>query len=151
MDWLVGMGTWPVRRLVRVTLHRSLVAHRVMDYDTYSAHDPIGQVYIRLNNLVQRSASSSLEGWFPIYDTLHGIRGALKVKVQVELFSDQHFFRSSSCGMMFFTSECVLRNYDAIIHLRHDPRVPVCVHTCMGARARACVCVCVCVCVCILA
>ena len=90
-------------------LHHSVVALRVMDYDTYSAHDPIGQVYIRLNNLVQREASRSLEGWFPIYDTLHGIRGSLRVKVQVELFSDQHFFRNSSCGMMFFTSESVVQ------------------------------------------
>ena len=80
-----------------------------MDYDTYSAHDPIGQVYIRLSNLVQGGASNSLEGWFPIYDTLHGIRGSLRVKVQVQLFSDQHFFRTSSCGMMFFTSESLVQ------------------------------------------
>ena len=45
---------------------------RVMDYDTYSAHDAIGKVYICLNALADGSAASLLDGWFPIFDTLHG-------------------------------------------------------------------------------
>ena len=49
------------------------LTHRVMDHDLYSAHDAIGRVYIILNPLVESgSTHSSLEGWFPIFDTLHG-------------------------------------------------------------------------------
>lgn len=45
-----------------------------MDHDTYSAHNAIGKVYISLNSLGEGGTQSSgvLDGWFPIYDTLHG-------------------------------------------------------------------------------
>ena len=48
-----------------------------MDHDTYSAHDLIGKVYICLNPLADGGgapSSSTLDGWFPIFDTLHGER-----------------------------------------------------------------------------
>jgi len=51
--------------------------HRLMDHDTYSAHDLIGKVYICLNPLADGGgapSSSTLDGWFPIFDTLHGER-----------------------------------------------------------------------------
>ena len=51
-----------------------LFPFRLMDYDTYSAHDAIGKVYICLNPLVDSSsATTMMEGWFPIFDTLHGV------------------------------------------------------------------------------
>lgn len=46
---------------------------RVYDYDTISANDPIGKVYISLNPLLAWDAPSQLAGWYPIYDTLRGI------------------------------------------------------------------------------
>ena len=55
---------------------------RVMDYDTYSANDAIGKVYIDLNYLL-REANCAMQGWLPIYDTLHGIRGEINVTVKV--------------------------------------------------------------------
>lgn len=45
---------------------------RVLDYDTYSAHDAIGKVYIDLNPLLTRDLPCTINGWFPIYDTMHG-------------------------------------------------------------------------------
>jgi len=46
---------------------------RVMDYDTYSANDAIGKVYIDLNPLLLcRDTASAMSGWIPIYDTMHG-------------------------------------------------------------------------------
>ncbi|XP_013077805.1 C2 domain-containing protein 5-like isoform X4 [Biomphalaria glabrata] len=77
---------------------------RILDYDTYSAHDPIGKVYIDLNPLLSRENSNIISGWFPIYDTMHGLRGELNVQVRVELFSDFNKFRQSSCGIQFFCS-----------------------------------------------
>ncbi|CAG5115440.1 unnamed protein product, partial [Candidula unifasciata] len=75
---------------------------RVLDYDTYSAHDTIGKVYIDLNPLLSRENSNIISGWFPIYDTMQGLRGELNIQVRVELFSDFNKFRQSSCGIQFF-------------------------------------------------
>ncbi|BFZ15978.1 hypothetical protein BsWGS_19017 [Bradybaena similaris] len=75
---------------------------RVLDYDTYSAHDTIGKVYIDLNPLLSRENPNIISGWFPIYDTLQGLRGELNIQVRVELFSDFNKFRQSSCGIQFF-------------------------------------------------
>lgn len=40
-----------------------------MDHDTISAHNAIGKVYIMLSSTQNTGV---LDGWFPIYDTLHG-------------------------------------------------------------------------------
>lgn len=93
-----------------------------MDHDTYSANDAIGKVYLALNPLLLSSGNmlskfgwggesssnsehvtnSALSGWFPVYDTMHGIRGEVNIIVKVELFSDFNKFRQSSCGVQFF-------------------------------------------------
>ncbi|KPM03582.1 C2 domain-containing protein [Sarcoptes scabiei] len=75
---------------------------RIMDYDTYSANDAIGKVYIDLNPLLQKDSKHVLSGWFPIYDTMHGIRGEINCIVKVALFSDANRYRQSSCGFKFF-------------------------------------------------
>ncbi|GBM95657.1 C2 domain-containing protein 5 [Araneus ventricosus] len=80
---------------------------RVMDYDTYSANDAIGKVYIDLNPLLCKESGSLLSGWFPIYDTMHGIRGEINVMVRVHLFSDSNKYRESSCGVQFFYSSSI--------------------------------------------
>lgn len=43
-----------------------------MDYDTYSANDAIGRVYLDLNPLLSKYGPSQIAGWLPIYDTMHG-------------------------------------------------------------------------------
>ena len=102
---------------------------RIMDYDTYSANDAIGKVYIDLNPLllsqpVQRppnttSADSAgvagcvMSGWLPVFDTMHGIRGEVNLIVKVELFSDLNKFRQSSCGVQFFCCPEIPEGYKA--------------------------------------
>ena len=58
-----------------------------MDYDTYSANDAIGKVYVDLNPLLlpqkrrihgagseeDSSKGATMAGWLPIYDTIHGV------------------------------------------------------------------------------
>lgn len=51
------------------------------------------------------STGSSMTGWIPVYDTMHGIRGEVNIIVKVELFSDFNKFRQSSCGVQFFCCE----------------------------------------------
>jgi hypothetical protein len=46
---------------------------RVLDHDTYSAHDAIGKVYIDLNPLLTKERTMVINGWFPIFDTMHGM------------------------------------------------------------------------------
>ncbi|KAF5300394.1 hypothetical protein FQR65_LT01015 [Abscondita terminalis] len=109
---------------------------RLMDHDTYSANDAIGKVYVDLNPLLLPSApiipkgswvnesggngeqsSSVLSGWFPVYDTMHGIRGEVNIMVKVELFSDFNKFRQSSCGVQFFCSQAIPQGF--AVHMYH--------------------------------
>ena len=48
------------------------VDDRVLDHDTYSAHDAIGKVYIDLNPMLTKERHVIISGWFPIFDTMHG-------------------------------------------------------------------------------
>jgi len=75
---------------------------RIMDYDTVTAHDAIGKVNISLGPLLTQDPPGSIGGWFPIYDTMHGIRGEVKVIVKVDYFIDSNKFRQSSCGVQLF-------------------------------------------------
>ncbi|XP_078671240.1 C2 domain-containing protein 5-like isoform X8 [Branchiostoma floridae x Branchiostoma belcheri] len=80
---------------------------RVLDHDTYSAHDVIGKVYIDIDPLLTKDSASVMQGWFPIYDTMHGIRGSVYIVVKVDLFIDTNRFRQSSCGVQFFCSPSI--------------------------------------------
>ncbi|KAK9511481.1 hypothetical protein O3M35_000127 [Rhynocoris fuscipes] len=99
---------------------------RLMDYDTYSANDAIGKVYLNLNPLLLPSClavnhedlpnttnikSLTISGWLPVYDTMHGIRGEVSIVVKLELFEDFNKFRQSSCGVQFFSSSGVPEGY----------------------------------------
>ncbi|XP_069019671.1 C2 domain-containing protein 5 isoform X9 [Embiotoca jacksoni] len=85
----------------------------VLDHDTYSANDAIGKVYIDIDPLLCTEAASVISGWFPIYDTIHGIRGEINILVKVELFNDLNRFRQSSCGVKFFCTTSIPRCYRA--------------------------------------
>ncbi|KAM6937706.1 C2 domain-containing protein 5 isoform 7-T7 [Xenentodon cancila] len=87
----------------------------VLDHDTYSANDAIGKVYIDIDPLLCTEAASVISGWFPIYDTIHGIRGEINVLVKVELFNDSNRFRQSSCGVKFFCTTSIPRGYRAVM------------------------------------
>ncbi|XP_068082905.1 C2 domain-containing protein 5 [Anabrus simplex] len=112
---------------------------RLMDYDTYSANDSIGKVYLDLNPLLlpaspmlgknagitdgppnsgtSLTGGTVLSGWIPVFDTMHGIRGEVNIIVKVELFSDFNKFRQSSCGVQFFCSPTIPQGYHAqVVH-----------------------------------
>ncbi|KAM9502769.1 C2 domain-containing protein 5-like isoform 20-T20 [Salvelinus alpinus] len=89
----------------------------VLDHDTYSANDAIGKVYIDIDPLLSCEAATVISGWFPIYDTIHGIRGEINVLVKVDLFNDLNRFRQSSCGVKFFCTTSIPRCYRvALVH-----------------------------------
>ncbi|XP_042704743.2 C2 domain-containing protein 5 isoform X37 [Chrysemys picta bellii] len=87
----------------------------VLDHDTYSANDAIGKVYIDIDPLLYSEAATVISGWFPIYDTIHGIRGEINVVVKVDLFNDLNRFRQSSCGVKFFCTTSIPKCYRAVV------------------------------------
>ncbi|XP_069618899.1 C2 domain-containing protein 5 isoform X4 [Ranitomeya imitator] len=87
----------------------------VLDHDTYSANDAIGKVYIDIDPLLYSEAATVISGWFPIYDTIHGIRGEISVVVKVDLFNDLNRFRQSSCGVKFFCTTSIPKSYRAVV------------------------------------
>ncbi len=43
--------------------------------------------------------TTKISGWFPIYDTLHGIRGQLRLSIRLQFFGDVNPFKDSAAGM----------------------------------------------------
>ncbi|KAH8859199.1 C2 domain-containing protein 5 [Schistosoma japonicum] len=84
------------------TLQEEALLLKVMDHDTYSAHDAIGRVYFDLNPLLSRGQTRCLNGWFPIYDTMHGIRGEICLAIRVDVFLDASRYHQSSLGVRFY-------------------------------------------------
>ncbi len=52
----------------------------------------------------EENSDLSIEGWFPIYDTLKGIRGELHVGAKIRCIGDVNPFRESSAGIQFFAA-----------------------------------------------
>ena len=105
---------------------------RVCDSDALSSDESIGVVYIDLNPLLTQTASKEnlianieeellsgdhprhlpshhdhsnvgmLDGWFPLYDTLGGVRGELELSVKLNFIGDVNPFRDSSAGVQLF-------------------------------------------------
>ena len=81
-----------------------------MDHDVYTTDDTIGLVYVDINPLIMRTAHGGtdrdrvIQGWFPLYDTLRGVRGQLHLIVKLQYIGDDNPFRDSSAGVLFFSA-----------------------------------------------
>ncbi|GAM29096.1 hypothetical protein SAMD00019534_122720, partial [Acytostelium subglobosum LB1] len=83
---------------------------RVWDYDLVSKNDMIGTVLIDLNCLFS-GENGQISGWFPIFDTLRGIRGELFVVAKLEMLQNANPFKDASAGVQFFSSSTPFSNY----------------------------------------
>ncbi|KAJ3342122.1 hypothetical protein HDU93_003338 [Gonapodya sp. JEL0774] len=83
---------------------------RVLDFDAFSANDPIGSVNIDLNPLGWDS-SSQISGWFPLFDTLRGVRGEVSVLLRTEFLPNRNPFKDSSFGVQFYSMSAVPANF----------------------------------------
>ena len=54
-----------------------------------------------LNSLLMREGHV-IQGWFPIYDTLLGVRCELSLVIRLHYFGDVNPFQESSAGVQFF-------------------------------------------------
>ncbi|MGK3759253.1 MAG: hypothetical protein ACI8RD_011570, partial [Bacillariaceae sp.] len=91
---------------------------KVCDSDALGTDESIGLVYIDLNPLLTQTASKDdhdellpsdsqtaagmLAGFFPLYDTLGGVRGELELSVKLNFIGDVNPFRLSSAGVQLF-------------------------------------------------
>jgi hypothetical protein len=83
---------------------------KCFDQDLYSS-ELIGVSYIDLNPLIMRTTTHSVDskdlvisGWFPLYDTVKGMRGSLKVTIKLQFIGNENPFQDSSAGIQFFLS-----------------------------------------------
>lgn len=102
---------------------------KVMDHDVYTSDTTIGIVYIDLNSILMQDGKM-ITGWFPIYDTLQGMRGELNLVIKLSYFNDINPFRDSSAGVPLFsmstldsnvyTVKCVLGFVEELV-VHEDP------------------------------
>ncbi len=85
------------------------VHFKVMDKDEWTADDNIGVVHVDINSILVRAGHSSnsddplqIAGWFPIYDTLEGIRGELYLVIKLDFIVDINKFDNASTEVEFF-------------------------------------------------
>ena len=77
------------------------------DKDIMSADDEIGAVCIDLNPLLLQQEQVQLAGWFPLYDTLRGVRGELSIVIKMDFVGDVNPFKESGAGVQFFSQDRV--------------------------------------------
>ena len=73
------------------------------DKDLMSTDDEIGAVCIDLNPLCHDGPTTQISGWFPLYDTLRGVRGELSIVVKMDFVGDVNPFKESGTGVQFFS------------------------------------------------
>ena len=63
----------------------------------------------------RRARNDTIEGWFPIFDTMQGTRGDLYLSVRVQFFGGNlNPFRTSSAGIQFFSTS-MLATSDVVL------------------------------------
>ncbi|KAF9287314.1 hypothetical protein BGZ68_001974 [Mortierella alpina] len=87
---------------------------KVLDYDAITANDSVGSVFIDLNPLLPVNSPWQIAGWFPIYDTIRGVRGEVNVQVKLQFFGDFNPFKDSSAGIMFFSTTSLPAGYQIV-------------------------------------
>jgi hypothetical protein len=96
-------------------LQNAPIEFKVMDKDLYG-EELIGVVYIDMNPLLMRTATSSdrnmiIMGWFPLFDTVKGIRGSLHIEVTLKDFiGNSNQFSDASSGVQFFSGSSLASN-----------------------------------------
>jgi C2 domain len=93
---------------------------KVCTHESLRTAESIGLVYIDLNPLLAQTAredeynhsptsqprhgiaSGIIDGWYPLYDTLGGVRGELGLSVKLNFIGDVNPFRDSAAGVQLY-------------------------------------------------
>jgi len=75
---------------------------KVFDHDV--VHDDIiGSVNIDITCLLMNKGPSKISGWFPLYDSIRGIRGHINAVVKLEFVDNSSKFKDTSARVKFFS------------------------------------------------
>ena len=90
------------------TLQNQPLELKALDQDLYSS-ELIGVAYVDLNPLIMRTAHTNdkdlvIQGWFPLFDTVKGIRGSLRAVIKLQFIGNDNPLRDSSAGVQFFSA-----------------------------------------------
>lgn len=95
--------------LVYVDLNPLLTAEADRNEDGDATSTPAANSIAALNNstsalltMTGTGGGLGIDGWFPLYDTLAGVRGELCLSVKLNFIGDVNPFRESSAGVRFF-------------------------------------------------
>ncbi|KAK8815382.1 hypothetical protein WA158_003594 [Blastocystis sp. Blastoise] len=94
-------------------LQETPLVFRVLDRDLYTSDNVIGCVTIDMNPILMREDIKDLKpkkvsGWFPIYDTIYGLRGEIELEVIVHAIENLNPYKDGCLGVMFFSSPSLL-------------------------------------------
>ncbi|KAJ2810889.1 hypothetical protein H4S07_002409 [Coemansia furcata] len=78
--------------------------------------DSSNEAFIGETTGVLNTYTRTLGGWFPIYDTMCGIRGELKCQIILQYFGNVNPFSSSSAGIQVFSTPSPYLPLSAPIH-----------------------------------
>jgi uncharacterized protein YbjQ (UPF0145 family) len=84
---------------------------KILDYDAITANDAVGSLIIDLDPLLAWNSAGQIGGWFPIYDTLRGVRGEVNCQIRLLFFGDVNPFKDSSVNVRFFSSPSIPAGY----------------------------------------
>ena len=114
---------WDLNVLSNATASNSLVSPTMMMMGQHpSTGQPSGQPAAVVPQPLQPLASMEetlpnerqISGWFPLYDTLRGIRGEVNVQIKLQFFGDVNPFKDSSAGVQVFGTTALPPGYKVL-------------------------------------
>ncbi|KAL9647033.1 hypothetical protein ABK040_016508 [Willaertia magna] len=84
-------------------LHENVIEFKVIDYDIVTQDDNIGSVIVDTNILVLNQVNR-FSGWIPIFDSIRGICGELKISIKIDFLQNLNPFTSSASEVQFFSN-----------------------------------------------
>ena len=90
-------------------LQDSPVQFKVKDKNIVT-EDFIGVVRVDMSPCMDSDDHAEIQGWFPIWDTLRGLSGELRIRLRLEHIIDRNKYDGSVSGIKFFASSALSPN-----------------------------------------
>eukprot|EP00049_Salpingoeca_infusionum_P011003 m.190033 g.190033 ORF g.190033 m.190033 type:complete len:525 (+) comp14807_c0_seq1:153-1727(+) len=95
-------------------LQDAVLVATLWDHDFVGNDDEIGQVAVDLKPMLREEGSQQISGWFPVYDTLKGVRGSIALEIKMKVFWNHHIYRTTSAGVPFLTAMAIPECYELV-------------------------------------
>ena len=74
-------------------------------------NQPVAAGELELTGEAGANSERQITGWFPLYDTLCGVRGEVNVQIKLQFFGDVNPFKDSSAGVCIFSCPTIPAGY----------------------------------------